>query len=553
MPSRGPLVVLRRVLANRDLGRVFAAFLAFNAAELATWVAILLYAYERIGPASVGVVALVQLVPAALVAPWAASLGDRYPRNRVLTLGYLVQAVAMLATAAAMLADAPVPVVILLATVTASSLVVSRPTQSALLPSLARTPEELTAANGVAGAVEGVGLLIGPLLAAAILAVSTPAAVFAAGGATMIFASLVTIGLRPRGGLATLSGSVASEPTTLEATARRDDGGILAGLRAIGGDPDALLVVGLLTARMVMIGASDVLFVLMALELLDTGESGAGILAAALGAGSILGGAATFLLVGRQRLALVATIGACLWGGALLLVGVSAHAAIAPLLIVLGATGLSVVDIAGRTILQRAIRDDVLARVFGLQEGLAMAGLAAGAILVPVLVAVGGLVGAIVFVAAFLPIGVLIAWRRLAALDRRAADFGRELELLRRTVIFGPLPAPQLVSVARRAVWSTVPAGTVVIAEGDPGDRYYVIASGAVRVERAGRHLRDMGRRGEGFGEIALLHDVPRTATVVATEPTELLAIDRAAFLGAVTGHPDAYGAAEHEVRARAD
>ena len=216
-------------------------------------------------------------MPAALVAPWAASLGDRYPRNRVLTLGYLVQAVAMLATAAAMLADAPVPVVILLATATASSLVVSRPTQSALLPSLARTPEELTAANGVAGAVEGVGLLIGPLLAAAILAVSTPAAVFAAGGATMVFASLVTIGLRPRGGLATLSGTVASEPTTLEATAGRDDGGILAGLRAIGGDPDALLVVGLLTARMVMIGASDVLFVLMALELLDTGESGAGI------------------------------------------------------------------------------------------------------------------------------------------------------------------------------------------------------------------------------------------------------------------------------------
>src|SRR5688572_19954564 len=170
----GPTAVLRRVLANRDLRRVLPAFLVFSAAEYATWIAILLYAYEQTGPASVGLVALIQLVPAGLVAPPAAALGDRFPRHRVLTFGYLGQAIAMLATAAAMLAGLPVPVVYLAAAVAATSLVVTRPTQSALLPSLAGTPAELTAANGTAGVAEGTGALFGPLAAAAILAVSTP-------------------------------------------------------------------------------------------------------------------------------------------------------------------------------------------------------------------------------------------------------------------------------------------------------------------------------------------------------------------------------------------
>ena len=162
----GPTAVLRRVLANRDLRRVLPAFLVFSAAEYGTWVAILLYAYEQTGPASVGLVALVQLVPAGLVAPAAATLGDRFPRHRVLTLGYVVQAIAMLATAGAMLAGLPVAIVYLAAAAAATSVVVTRPTQSALLPSLAGTTDDLTAANGTAGVAEGVGALVGPLAAA---------------------------------------------------------------------------------------------------------------------------------------------------------------------------------------------------------------------------------------------------------------------------------------------------------------------------------------------------------------------------------------------------
>ncbi|MGK2851290.1 MAG: cyclic nucleotide-binding domain-containing protein [Candidatus Limnocylindrales bacterium] len=207
-------------------------------------------------------------------------------------------------------------------------------------------------------------------------------------------------------------------------------------------------------------------------------------------------------------------------------------------MIVLGGAGLTVVDVAGRTILQRSIRDESLGRVFGLQESLAMAGLALGSVLVSIFATALGLVATIAIVAAIQPLMVLVTWRRLAALDRRAAVPVRALELLRRTPLFRPPPAPELESIARRGTWLTVPAGTVVIREGDAGDRYYVLDAGAVRVEQAGRNLRDLTSQGDGFGEIALLRDVPRTATVTTTQPSVLFAVDRAPFLAALTGRP---------------
>ncbi|MGH2473887.1 MAG: cyclic nucleotide-binding domain-containing protein [Candidatus Limnocylindrales bacterium] len=544
MPTNdGPLVVLRRIFRNQALRRVLPAYLLFNAAEFGTWVSILLYAYDRTGPASVGVVALAQLVPAAIVAPAAAGLGDRFPRQRVIAAGYLVQAVAMLATAAAMVVGAPVLVVYVFAAVAATSLVVTRPTQSALLPALARTPDELTAGNAAVGIMEGAGVLFGPLVAAAVLTDSTPATVFLIAGAALMVAAALTLGLRPIGGLAAIS-EAPDEGAD-------DDRGFLAGLSVVARDADARIVVGILTAGFLMVGSADVLFVLLALDLLGIGEPGAGVLAAALGAGTMAGGALTFGLISQRRMAEVAAAGAIAWGVALTLVGLTASALLAPVLIVAGGAGLAVVNIAGRTLLQRSIRDEVLSRVFGLQEGLAMAGLAVGSVIVPIAVAAVGLVGATIVVAATMPLIVTLAWRGLTDLDRRAVVPVAQLALLRRTSLFRPLPGPQLEAVARRAVWLTIPAETAVIREGETGDRFYVLAAGVLEVTREGRPLRTMTEVGDGFGEIALLRGVPRTATVTTTVETTLLAIDRAPFLAAVTGHPDAFAAADREVAAR--
>jgi MFS family permease len=544
-----PQAMVARILGSRDLRRVLVAFLAFNAAEYATWIAILLYAYKASGPAAVGVVALIQLVPAAIAAPLAATAGDRYPRQRVLAGGYFAYAAGMAATAVAIALSAPALAVYLVAAVGGAAAIVTRPTQSALMPALSAEPEEVTAANGAAQMVEGAGIVLGPVVAAAVLTVAAPGAIFAIAAVALSLSGLLALGLRPWPTAEVMGGKEPGRRDRPPSTST-GSGAFRAGLRAVLDDSDARLVVGLMSARMVMVGAADVLFVLMALDLLGMGQPGAGILNAAFGVGTMTGGALTFVFAGRGRLAGVAIIGAGLWAIGLGLSGWLASAPLAVLLLVAGSGGLALVDLAGRTILQRAIDDDVLASVFGIQEGLAMVALAVGSIGVPVLVAVAGLTGAVMLVAAFLPLVVIVAWPRLRSLDSRAVPPVREIALLRGTDLFGPLPAPQLEAIARHASWLTVPAGATIIREGDDGDRYYVLASGGVAVERGGRHLRDLTEAGDGFGEIALLRDVPRTATVTATEPSTLLAIGRAAFLAAVTGHPAVAALADQAAQA---
>ncbi len=556
-----------QVLRNPALRRVSLAFLAFNAVEYGSWVAILLYAYQATGPTSVGVVALVQLVPAAIVAPLAASLGDRYPRRRVLIGAYALLGILTGLTAAGMLAAWPPPTVYLCAISVALPLTLVRPTHNAILPSLARTPDELIAANAATSIAEAGGLLIGPLVAAGILVAGTPATVLSllalvsVGAAAMAAwpARRAAAGRQrvagagdpdPGIGLGATGPPGHPEPGTTRRSIR-----LTAGFRALAIDADARMIVLILAARTLMIGVTDVLFVLLALQLFDTGASGAALLSAAMGVGGVIGGSAAFLLVGRRRIAPVLVGSSIAWGASFAVMGVVATGFAAPILLVLGGTGLSVLDVAGRTILQRGVRDAVLARVFGILEGLMMAALAVGSILVPPVVGVVGLGPSVLVFAALLPVLLLAAWPSLRALDRRAAVPARALALLRRTRLFETLDPPAMEVVARAASWLELPPGAVVIREGAIGDRFYVLEAGAVRVTRGDVAIRVLASPGDSFGEIALLRDVPRTATVSAVEPTVLLALGRDAFLAAVTGNPVIGRAAERTVEAhlRAD
>ncbi len=537
------LRVVRAVLRSPALRRVELAFLLFNAVEFGTWVAVLVYAYDATGRASVGLVALAQLVPASVLATFAASLADRFPRRRVLLGGYLVQALAFGATAAGMLLGAPPIAIYIAAAAATSSLTITRPCQGSLLPSLARTPEELTAANGLSGTVEGLGVLLGPLTAAGILTTATPGTVFAAGSLACLVAALLVARLPRPASVVAPSGNSPEEP--------HGHGSVLAGLRVLATESETRLVVGILGLRMITSGAMDILFVLLAIEVLGTGLSGAGILSGALGLGTVLGGAVTFALVGRRRLAPTLALSAATLGVALFVLGVAPPAWGVPAVIALGGIGYAACDVAGRMILQRATPDAVLARVLGGLEGIGLAGLAIGSVLVPPLVAILGIQGMFVVASLILPLGVAASWAGLSRIDRRAHVPVRELDLLRRTRIFAMLPPPQLESVARRARWITVEPGEVVIREGDVGDRYYVLESGRMRVSHGDVELRIVSSPGDGFGEIALLRDVRRTATVTAVEACVLLALERVDFLEAVTGHEQAHRVVEQVVRER--
>jgi MFS family permease len=532
--------VLRAVLGRSALRRVLLAYFFFNASEWATWVAMLVFAYQRGGTTAAGSVALIQLVPAMFVAPLGSVLGDELPRARALGLGYLAQAVAMSAAAIALFAEMPLWVVYPLAAASASAVTLSRPVHHAILPELAETPQELTASNSASGSLEGMSLFVGPIVSGALLVRSGAWAVFAVAAATQLLACGLTIRLpahraaEARGARVSLFGDAVE------------------GVRALRREPGALLLVGMVGAQQIVVGMLDVLAVLLALGVLGMSEAGPGMLTAAAGIGVLIGAVATGVLIGRPRLAPALLFGIVLTGVPLAVVGIVPRVALALVLLLMCGVGQAFFNVAGRTLLQRTVDDEVLSRVFGIQEGLMMAGLAIGALLAPILVAIFGSQGAFVAAGVFLPLAGAATWTRLRSLDARALLPGAELSLLRSMALFRPL-APQ---VLERLSWNLIPtdvrAGTVVIAQGDPGDRFYILVEGRAEVTASGTSVATLGP-GDYFGEIALLRDVPRTATVTALDDLRMLALEREEFLSAVTGSRVAAEEADREASRRLD
>ena len=223
-------------------------------------------------------------------------------------------------------------------------------------------------------------------------------------------------------------------------------------------------------------------------------------------------------------------------GAALALSALSTAVAATVVLLAVVGGGRALFNLATRTLLQRAVPAEVVGRVFGVAEGLAMAGLAVGSALVPLLVAAGGTVAAVLGTAAILPLVALVGGPVLFALDAAADVPIVEIALLRSLRMFHALPAPALEGLARSVEPVGLTAGEVLIREGEPGDRFYAIADGLLQVTIGGVPVATKVR-GDGIGEIALLYSVPRTATVTAASPAAVFALTREAFLAAVTGH----------------
>ena len=457
----------------------------------------------------------------------------------MLTWGYVAQAAAMGATAAVILGGGPPVVAYAFAAVAATAVTITRPAQAVLVPSLVRAPEELCAANVVSSWVESAGLLVGPAVAGVILGLSNAGAVFAVFAVAAALAALLVM---PLGRRPSVRAEAVSSPLTRTQA--------LAGFRTLAHEPEPRVLVIVLAAQFVVIGALDVLSVALAVDVLGMGDSGAGWLITAFGAGGLVGGAVTVMLVGRRLLAPPLAIAAVAWGCTFVLIGLFPSVAVALLLLVAAGLSRSVVDVAGRTLLQRTTRELVLCRVFGVLEGLSMAGLALGSIAASALIAWLSEEEAVVATGLFLPALVVVLAGKLRRIDRAATVPVVEIALLRAVPIFAPLSPPELEAAARSLVSLAADPGTVIVREGDVGDRWYVIADGEVEVWKDGAILQTRSRE-EGFGEIALLRDVRRTATVTARTRCRLFALEKETFVAAVTGHPLALRAAAEVIDAR--
>jgi MFS family permease len=507
-----------KALRNRRLLRVQAAYLLYNIVEWASWIAILVWAYDAGGVRAASALAVVQLVPSALLASPAASWLDRLPRARALTLGYALQALTMGAIGLALAVDSPSRLVVVSAVLGAVALTLTRPVHHALLPDISDTTAELTAGNSTSGWAEAAGVFLGPLVCGGLILATGPSGVVLAMAAASAVGASVTLRMTTH----------ESVPRTGRSEARHEPL-----LRTVVRDPAARLLSGLVFALNTLVGLADILLVVLAFDLLEMSAAGPGLLNSAVGLGQIVGAAATVVLVGRRRLAAAVVVAAVVAGLTFGMSGLVSAPLVAVLLIGLFGASKLFFDIATRTLVQRLLPDRLLLAVFGLQESLMMAAFALGSLAAPLLVEGLGPRGAFAIAGAFLPVAALLAYSRLRRLDAAAQVPADVLRLLLDVPLLTVLPPRVVERLAIEAHPVVAQPGETVVAEGDPGNRFFVIDQGRVEVTREDRLLRELGP-GDWFGELALLRDIPRTATVTAATAVSMWAVDRDTFLAAV-------------------
>ena len=511
---------------NPNLRRAQLSFLGAWTAEWAFTVALGIVAYRDGGATAVGLVGLLRMAPSAVIAPLVAPLADRGRRERALVVVSTVRGVATGAAGLVVAVDGPIAIVYALAALSTIAATLYRPAHSALLPSLCRDGHELASANVVRGLLDSVATLVGPLLAAVLLEFTDVTVVFAVAAAASFAAAALLVRLRydapPR----------PAAPRRVHLIAEAAEG-----VRTIVRNRDLALFAGLGAAQTFTRGALTVFTVVVALDLLGTGEPGVGTLTAAVGAGAVIGSLVASLLVGSRRLGEWFGIGVAMWGLPIALIGLFPGQAAALALLACVGIGNALVDIGLFTLMARLAGDAVLARVFGLLESLIALAVGLGALIASLLIDLTSVRTALIVIGSLCPILVATAWRRLRQLDRYITVLDKEIGLLHAVSMLRPLPLPAIEQLARGLEPVGVPAGSIVFSQGDEADRFYVIEEGAADVVGDGRLIATLGP-GDGFGEIALLRRVPRTATVKAATDLQLHSLTCERFLPVVTGFP---------------
>jgi len=528
-------------------GRVFSnprvrnLQLAGAGSTLGVWaygVALPVYAYRSGGARAVALLFFARFVLAALASPWIGVLVDRWSRRRVMLTSDLLRCGILAAMTVVATSGGNAYAIYVLAIVSTIIAVAYNPAQSALIPSLVNTPEELTAANVVGNTISSVGMFLGPALGGVLLALSGPAAVFGLTAGLTIWSVAFVVQVPP------------DQPPEKPAERPHFLTELTAGFATMIHRPALRVVIGLSAATALVDGALEVLLVVLALRLLHGGNGALGWLNTAIGIGSIAGAVVVAALAARRRLAGGFAIGLLLSSVPLALC--AAVSSLAPALILVGALGIGATfcQVNGITLLQRSTENEVMGRVFAVFESLILTGLAIGSLVTPGLIDWLGARGALIAAGAALPVLLVFLWPSLRRIDAEAVIAEEPLALLRKIEIFAELPEPVLERLAASATSVSVAADGVVVSRGEVGNHFYAIATGKAGVERDDGTIRELGP-GEFFGEIALLRDVPRTATVRALEPLRLFALERDEFLTAVTGHAPSLATAETVVMSR--
>jgi hypothetical protein len=527
----------REALRSPDVRRIELGWALSVVGEFASTVALVVFAYAAGGAALVAVYGLFRMLAGVTVALGIAGIGDRV-RSEVLLRGSTALKGILLTLATIIAAvDGPALGVITLAAVSSGLEGAYRPLQAATLQWLVRTPAELAAANVVASIMESTGALIGPVLAGVLLALADPTASIALAAAFFGFAWLSLLRL-----------TVESRRPPSGSTRVLHD--MVTGVKAFVqlAPPGGVAILAF--AQTFVRGAVTVLIAVLAVDVLVLGQQAVGWLNAALGVGGLVGGVIAAAVVRVTRLGRSFIGGVLLWGLPLAVLALAMQQAVAYLAFVVIGIGNAVEDVGAFTLLTRLLSPRMTARVLGVLELAALGGIGLGSVAAPSLLDEFDMRGTLALLGLGLT-GLTIAHaRRFARIDRTMPEPGREVDLLRALPMFAPLPlaVTELLSTELRP--QQFASGSVVMREGDPGEEFHVIASGSASVTVRGTPRPPLGP-GDCFGEIALLRDIPRTATIIAAEELHTLALRGEQFLAAVTSSSRSGVAAESLVAQR--
>ena len=514
---------LRGVFRSPGLRRIELAFLGSIMGIYANVVAVSIYAFHHGGATAVGLVMFARMGAAAVASPFTASLADRHDRRRVMLAADLVRVSTLAATAVAALAGIP-PAVFVLAVLTSVASTAFRPAEASLVPLLAGTPEELTAANVTSSTFDSIGTFAGPAGGALLYAVGGPALAFAAVSLTYLW-SAGFVARIPR----------VEQPRASAAHPDEEPGGISAGFHAVWSEPRLRTVIGLYSAQALVAGAYGVLVVVLALELLGLGNAGVGFLEAATGVGAVVGALVALGFAKRRRIAADFGLGLACFGTPLLAIAALPHTWAAVVALGVLGVGNSLVDISAVTLIQRIASAAVVGRVFGVVEAAAVGGLGLGSVLTPLLLHVAGARWSLAVAGAILPALAVVTGRALRSIDAGAVVPEEQLAAIATVPFLDVLPLQQKEALAAALERQERPAGATLFAAGDHGDRLYILTAGTIEIELpSGRKVEEAPAF---VGEIALLRDVPRTATVSIVADATFWTLDGEHFVDAVTGH----------------
>jgi hypothetical protein len=535
----GPsLAAIRLTVADRGLRRLLLAWLAGIAGKAAFVIVTFVVAYELGGAPAVAVLGLAQFLPQMVIAPLSGLPVARWRPEAVLRGMLAVRTLAIVGAVAVLAVDLPLWTLIAVVVVEAGASAIHRPIHMAVLPAVARTPEQLVGANVGSSAAEGLGTFIGPALVGALLVV---------GGPLLATVSVVVIYALGLAAIATLEVPAVGR----EAASARDVlGELSAGMRTGIRRPGLRTIVAGIGAQTLVRGVLNVLIVVAAIELLGMGEAGVGSLNAAIGLGGLLGAALATMLAGRSRLVPAYVVSLAAWGVPIAIAGLVVGPTVA--LVAMAAVGLAnaTFDVAAFTLLQRTTPNRERVAVLGIVELIANGSIALGGVLAPPLVDAVGIERALVITGLVLPVVAVLVIPSLRRVDERGVADPQRVSLLLADPLFNPLSLATIEYLASRLQPFEAADGTWIIRQGERGDEYYLPETGSFEIVQDGR-LVGSPRPGLGVGEIALLRDVPRTASVRAVGTVRGFVLDRASFLEAVTGHPQGRVLADERVRER--